>query len=125
MAGRVLFIVAVHCSPAPQAAPRVDASETPRWPALMGHRMTHRLVPVGTFWAHLGTNQGNLSESHRMLFRRSQPFWLSDLGHAEGSNPPATATVLDLFAQFRSLFYPAVDVCSEPLPTFCPHSAAE
>src|SRR5262249_35605617 len=29
---------------------------------------------VGTFWAHLGTNQGNLNELHRMSFRRSQPF---------------------------------------------------
>jgi len=38
-----------------------------------------------------GTNQGNLSESHKMLFRRSQPFRRSDLGHAEGSNPSATA----------------------------------
>jgi hypothetical protein len=46
---------------------------------------------VGTFWAHLGTNQGNQIESHWMLFRRSQPFRCPDLGHAEGSNPSATA----------------------------------
>ncbi len=48
---------------------------------------------VGTFWAHLGTNQSNLSESHRMLFRRSQPFRRPDLRYVEGSNPSATAVM--------------------------------
>ena len=46
---------------------------------------------MGTFWAHLGTNQGNLSELHRRLFRSSQPVLRRDLRHAEGSNPYATA----------------------------------
>ena len=42
---------------------------------------------MGTFWAHLGTNQRNLSELQIMSFRRSQVFRRSDLGHAEDSNP--------------------------------------
>src|SRR5215217_3148865 len=34
---------------------------------------------VGTFWAHLGTNQGNPREIQRMSFRCSQPYRPSGL----------------------------------------------
>ena len=59
-------------------------------PIYLHPRLAHPLqgARAGTFWAHIGTNQGNPSESHRILFRRSQPVRSSDLGHAEGSIPP-------------------------------------
>jgi hypothetical protein len=59
---------------------------------------------VGTFWAHLGTNQSNPSELHQMLFRRSQPFQRPDLRQVEGSNPSARTDSVAAFSQLDGKF---------------------